>query len=259
MREFSASGDTAAYRTCFEGLFARYAADKSNAASLALKLGAEAYAGQISLKDEIGNPEKGKFVYVGARRIGARLLKLAYYRQYSQGPLPMVLVFNKADRDWTIGQVAIGSATAGPDIRALWVRETPAVIKKTIPDFPALRIASDDCMRGVTQGKTRPGIETLVNRYSQNSPSAARFIDTIVEGIEGKPAIGKSLGYELVGTARQSDSLCMLVYVWRFEKHHAPISFMYYKNTDGWVLARMSLFDDATSDLTATTVSESAL
>lgn len=258
MREFSASQNTAAYRTSFEGLFTRYAVDKSNAASMALKWGAETYAGQIRLKDEIGTPEIGKFVYVGARRIGARLLKLAYYRQYSQGPLPVVLVFNKADRDWTIALVAMGESTAGPDIRALWVQETPAVIRKTIPDFPAFRAATDECMKGLIQGETRVGAEALVKRYAQNSPNADRFIEQIVKGIEGRPAIGKSLGYELVGTTRQSDSLCKLVYVWRFERHHAPVSFMFYKNADGWVLASVNLFDNATPDLTATTVSEPA-
>jgi hypothetical protein len=255
MREFSASQDTAAYRASFEGLFTRFAADKSNAAAMALKWGAETYAGQIRLKDEIGTPEIGKFVYVGARRIGARLLKLAYYRQYSQGPLPVVLIFNKMDQDWTISQVAMGESTAGTDIRALWVQETPVVIRKTIPDFPALRAATDECM---IQGETRSGVEALVKRYAQNSPNADRFIEQFVKGIEGRPAIGKSLGYELIGTARQSDSLCKLVYAWRFEKRHAPFTFMFYKNTDGWVLASVNLFDNATPDLTATTVSEPA-
>jgi hypothetical protein len=258
MRQFSASESLSEYRSAFEGLLARHATDKASASSKALELAANVSVGQVALKDEIGKPIKGAYVYVGSRRIGARVLKLAYLRKHTLGPLPLVLVFNKMDQEWTIAQIAIGAGTAGPDVNALWVYETSPVVKQTITDFANLRTATDECLKALVQGETRPSIERLVKRFSQNAPNPSLLIDAVVKAVEGRPDAGKSLGYELFGTARESDSRCKLIYNWRFEKVHGALCFEFYKAADSWLLWQVRLFDDATQDLTANTVSEPA-
>ncbi|MBI3879536.1 MAG: hypothetical protein HY301_05670 [Verrucomicrobia bacterium] len=252
MRQFSGGESKSA---CAD-LFSRYAAEKSAASSKAGEMAATLAVGEVMLKGDLGKPLKGEFVFVGSRRIGGRLLKLAYLRKHSLGPFPVVFVFNKGDKEWTISQIGFGDETAGPDFNALWVQETPSQLRQTIPEFAKILKSTDECMKGLVQGVTRPSIEALVKAYSHDATTTGSFTDGLVRVIEGRPSIGKTLGYELLGVARQSDSLCKLVYVWRFEKLHAPLCFEFYKPAETWLLWRVRLFDDATKDLTATTQSE---
>lgn len=254
MRQFSGSTSFREYQTAFESLLRRDDDDLERTASKAHELAAISRAGLTSVDSDIGPPDLAKFSFAGTRKVGPALLKVAYWRHHRLGPLPLVLAFTKPEQKWELSQIAFGSDLAGPDLEACWIHEKPAQLAQRIPAFPAIVASIGECMDSLVRGAPRAAFETLVQKWSGDAPDPTILSEALITGLEDARDLGPATGYDFIGASRQSDMLCRLVLTLRYGKKHAPISFRFYRAGETWLLWEVSIFDEATRDLTGLTV-----
>lgn len=251
LSEFSESQ----YVTAFHRLLTNYTG-LTDAARQAERMAATMADGEEKLAEHIGPPIKGSFVYVGSISVGSRLLKLAYIRRHQDGPVAIVLVFTRPDHQWIFTDIGVGEGT-DPEMRALYCRIAPSDLIEQMPETESILRNVDACMKSWSVGDSRGGAEMLFRRSAveQSDLRVESLLDQTVKFVEGIPAkIGASKGYELVGVFNQSADMIKLVYVWRFEKQHAPVAFEFYHSPDGWKLWRLRLFDKAREDMFAASI-----
>ncbi len=258
MRQFSGSTSFGEYQAAFESLLRRDDDDMERTASKAHELAAISRAGLTSADSDIGPPVLGKFTFAGSRKVGPALLKLAYWRHHRLGPMPLVLAFTKPEEKWGLSQVGFGGDLAGPDLEACWVYEKPVQLARRIPAFPEITASIGECMDSLVKGKPRTAFETLVKKWSGDAPDPTILSEALITGLENARDLGPVTGYKFIGTSRQSDMLCRLVLTLRFGKKHAPVSFRFYRPGETWLLWKVSMFDEATRDLTDQTVTTQA-
>ena len=118
------------------------------------------------------------------------------------------------------------------------------VSSATLSDKDEAKNLAASVMLKINEGKLLNGFE-LIKPYIMFSEK--KFNEIRTEIIKQEPIIkkyyGETLGFELIKTTEIGESLMLLEYIQKYEKHLAYWQFYFYRPNDRWVLSVLK-FDD---------------
>ncbi|MBN1586257.1 MAG: hypothetical protein JW937_02375 [Candidatus Omnitrophica bacterium] len=104
---------------------------------------------------------------------------------------------------------------------------------------------TEEIMQTVSKGKLREAFEMMKPFMIIPEPEIE---STVLSSISTRDQFGSrygaTIGYELISERKLGDSLVLLTYIEKTEKHVLPWYFYFYNSPEGWVLNSFSWNDD---------------
>jgi hypothetical protein len=124
-----------------------------------------------------------------------------------------------------------------------------AAVAQGLPALADVRKVTDEAMEKIGRGDVEAGVKSF--RHLTIIPSAE--FDVLLGQLPLQlPAMsarfGTSIGYEFIREEKLGESLALLTYIHKFEKHATRWYFFCYKGKSGWLINTFK-FDDKVQEL----------
>ena len=119
----------------------------------------------------------------------------------------------------------------------------------TLKDKNAAKVLAASVMQKVGDGKTIEGVELVKDYIIVPLPEFETMKNQIaMQAPMLDQRFGKTLAVELAEIEEVGDSLMLVMYIQKFEKHLLRWKFYFYKPKDGWLLNTFN-FDDSIQNM----------